>query len=406
MSRKRLGIVDLSVPGWTAGRSYTEGLLRSLLLAGASESFDLIRMASRGGNVDALDALPIQTHRFEAATTARLDAWLRSRAAHAPPRLLAQVARFGGRAAQKLGRSELLSEGARLRLSALVPLQSLGSTAPFGTVGWIPDFQHVYEPRFFSLDECAARDVAFHALAENASRVMLSSQTVSDHFAAFDPPAAPKARVARFPSTFAFRDLPPEHGAAVRRYGLPAKFALVVNQFWQHKNHLAVVEGVAKARDLGAEVPLAMVGAPADYRDPENETVSRVLQRIAMLGLSGTVRVLGRVPLADLIDLLRSAALIVQPSRFEGWSTTVEDAKALGRPLLCSDIAVHREQAPTALGFFGCDDTERLGLLLSTHWPLLGPGQGAVAEGAPLARAKQCAFEFGRTVTTICKEIS
>ncbi len=42
--------------------------------------------------------------------------------------------------------------------------------------------------------------------------------------------------------------------------------------------------------------------------------------------------------------LLRGAAAVLQPSRFEGWSTIIEDAKSLGKPIVASDIAVHREQ--------------------------------------------------------------
>jgi hypothetical protein len=30
----------------------------------------------------------------------------------------------------------------------------------------------------------------------------------------------------------------------------------------------------------------------------------------------------------------------------------MEDAKGLGRPLICSNIPIHREQAPDALVFF------------------------------------------------------
>ncbi|NIO41379.1 MAG: glycosyltransferase [Burkholderiales bacterium] len=48
---------------------------------------------------------------------------------------------------------------------------------------------------------------------------------------------------------------------------------------------------------------------------------------------------------ADLYALMRGSIAVVNPSLFEGWSTTVEEAKAIGAPLVLSDIAVHREQA-------------------------------------------------------------
>jgi glycosyltransferase involved in cell wall biosynthesis len=55
-------------------------------------------------------------------------------------------------------------------------------------------------------------------------------------------------------------------------------------------------------------------------------------------------RVLGVIPRQDMMVLLAHSGGVLNPSRFEGWSTTVEEAKALGKALMLSDIAVHREQ--------------------------------------------------------------
>jgi glycosyltransferase involved in cell wall biosynthesis len=58
----------------------------------------------------------------------------------------------------------------------------------------------------------------------------------------------------------------------------------------------------------------------------------------------------------------------VNPSRFEGWSTTVEEAKAVGTPMLLSDIPVHREQAPHA-DFFGTDDAAAMADAIASASP-------------------------------------
>jgi glycosyltransferase involved in cell wall biosynthesis len=62
----------------------------------------------------------------------------------------------------------------------------------------------------------------------------------------------------------------------------------------------------------------------------KNETTLRILQRIARANLGGEITVLGMVNDAELTDLMRAAAVVVQPSRFEGWSTVVQESKALG----------------------------------------------------------------------------
>ena len=40
-----------------------------------------------------------------------------------------------------------------------------------------------------------------------------------------------------------------------------------------------------------------------------------------------------------------ASVALLNPSHFEGWSTTVEEARALGVPMLLSDLDVHLEQA-------------------------------------------------------------
>jgi len=60
----------------------------------------------------------------------------------------------------------------------------------------------------------------------------------------------------------------------------------------------------------------------------------------------------------DILALNARADALVNPSRFEGWSTTVEEAKALGTPLVLSNLPVHREQVAERALYFDPDDPE------------------------------------------------
>ena len=91
-------------------------------------------------------------------------------------------------------------------------------------------------------------------------------------------------------------------------------------------------------------------------------------------------------------------------SRFEGWSTVIQDAKALGRPLLCSDIAVHREQVPRALGFFPTDGAEVLAELLAAHWNDLEPGPNYALEQQSLAAERDFSTRHGQSLLKLCGE--
>jgi len=66
----------------------------------------------------------------------------------------------------------------------------------------------------------------------------------------------------------------------------------------------------------------------------------------------------------DVALLMRQSVCIVNPSLFEGWSTTVEEGKSLGKKILLSDIPVHREQSPERGLYFPSNDPEALAELM------------------------------------------
>ena len=141
-----------------------------------------------------------------------------------------------------------------------------------------------------------------------------------------------------------------------------------------------------------------------EYRDMQNETTSRILQAIAAAGLHEQVRVLGMLPDVEFGSLIRAAAAVVQPSLFEGWSTVIQDCKALGRPLICSDLPVHREQAPDALEFFECERADRLADAIAAHWGRLQAGPDLEAEDRALSREREFAHFYGKSVLSLCSQ--
>ncbi len=274
-----------------------------------------------------------------------------------------------------------------------------------GLVGWIADFQHFRMPQFFSVKEAAARDEIFADIIQRCDRVLLSSHDAERDCLRFRAEAQGRTRVHPFPSGLVFQPLPkPSALSVVQKYHLPEKFALVANQFWAHKNHLTIVEAARLLAERGLRVPIVLTGLPSDYRDPANGLVSKVLQGISTGGLRESVIPLAQVPYGDLVELLRHAALIIQPSSFEGWSTTVQDAKALGRPVACSSIALHREQAPRSVGFFGPTRPDELAALLQRAWPDLPPGPNVGAETLAIERERDFAREYGHSLWRTCAE--
>ena len=77
---------------------------------------------------------------------------------------------------------------------------------------------------------------------------------------------------------------------------------------------------------------------------------------------------LGLVPRSDVIALMRYSRALINPSFFEGWSTTVEEAKSTGKRIILSDIDVHKEQNPPDGVFFNPKDPKDLAEKMWSLW--------------------------------------
>jgi glycosyltransferase involved in cell wall biosynthesis len=393
-----VAVVDAGTAGWTAGGAVTRTMLRAMIAAGGAKERSVIFVTHDDSAARAFDESGVEVVCLQTAGGGTLS---RMRSSQSPAERKVRRAVGLPDAADPLGYVRHRNPGSVLPLLSVPPRPRLR-----GAIGWLPDFQHRTLPAYFSEAERAVRERAYQAVCRRAKLVMLSSNTMAEEFNRHYPHWQSKVRVLSFPSALVFADLEDDPRAVIDRYSLPPRFALLANQFWQHKNHGVVVEALGRLRADGIAIPLVMTGLPADYRDPSNETVSRVLQLIAQAGLAGQIVVLGQVPYFDLVSLLRVAEVVVQPSFYEGWSTSIEDARALGRPVLCSDIRVHREQLSNdPATFFDPKNSAALASRLVEMWASSQPWS-AVAERVALTRAYVAAVSYGRNVLDVCDEAS
>lgn len=237
------------------------------------------------------------------------------------------------------------------------------------TIGWIPDFQHVHLPHLFNEDERRARDTHFHEIARGSDRVVVSSNDARGDFLRFAPYAAEKVRVLRFaalPQDALFCSIEELRAA----YDIDRPYFYVPNQVWTHKNHDTLVEAVRIAAQRDPALLVLCSGGTRDYRHPDH--FDKLMKKIADHGIDRNIRFLGLIPYEHIAPLMLHATAVVNPSLFEGWSTTVEEAKALGLPLILSDLGVHVEQAPKAT-FFPVRSAEALADRLveaqASHFP-------------------------------------
>jgi glycosyltransferase involved in cell wall biosynthesis len=124
-----------------------------------------------------------------------------------------------------------------------------------------------------------------------------------------------------------------------------------------------VVDALAILAKRGDNIVVAASGSKYDPREPGY--FDMIMRQIAGLGLQENFRYLGMVPLAHVYALLRASTALINPSRFEGWSTTVEEARSFGVPMILSNIDVHREQTDGTASYFDINDPSLLADLLA-----------------------------------------
>jgi glycosyltransferase involved in cell wall biosynthesis len=282
----------------------------------------------------------------------------------------------------------------RARIDVVSHGTPVGGSLP--TIGWVPDVQHRQLPQLSSRHERIIRDVLFRELLRGARTVLTSSEAARVDLCRFYNADPAKLRVLRFVSQ---PRLGPDHMIPLEelraRYRIPARFVHLPNQLWKHKNHALVVEALR----LVPDVVIVATGPREDYRHAG--VYEELVALVNAYGLADRFLHLGLVSFSELISLMRHAVALINPSRFEGWSTTVEEAKSLGKQILVSDIAVHREQDPARALFFPVDDARACAEQLAAAWAAYDPESDARAAAAAAIALPGRTREFAQTYQSI-----
>lgn len=226
-----------------------------------------------------------------------------------------------------------------------------GWRSAFPAIAWIPDFQHRFLPHLFSRGGYWKREIGFRSQVLGGREIMLSSEDSRAACERFYPATRGRTHVVQFAVPAVPSIAAADARAVADSHGLPERYVFMPNQFWQHKNHRLVIDALALLRDRGhSEIVVAASGKQLDPRKPSH--FAELAAHAEALGVGPQFRPLGLVPYAHLAPLMRAADALLNPSLFEGWSTTVEEARAQGVPMILSDLPVHREQASDIARFF------------------------------------------------------
>ncbi|QDT55846.1 Glycosyl transferases group 1 [Caulifigura coniformis] len=369
MSGHRIGVVLQGGAQWVGGLEYTRNLILAISSAArelsSPVSMSLLHRPGETGNVEAFKSIPDVSLMPEDLSVDHL--------------LSVRIARKLGLRVRNKG---LAAVSKREGFRFVFPFDGTRDDAGTDSAAWIPDLQHFRLPQYFEAHELRLRDWGMKRIADNAPMIIVSSEAVKKDLEAFSPGVAPKVRVVRFRVSVPKETFSRSPAETVAKYHLPERFLLVSNQFWVHKNHLGLLEALKIAVERRPGICVAMTGRLHDARRPAYG--DEVLSAVQRLGLHANVRLLGLIPKSDQLQLLRGCCGLVQPSLFEGWNTGVEEARALGKVIVASDIAVHREQAAPECVYFDPslpqDFADQLLRVFDSQAPLSVEGEQAAVD--------------------------
>lgn len=219
---------------------------------------------------------------------------------------------------------------------------------------WFPDFQHTHLPKYFSKEEIISRDKMYLNYIKFSDKFIVSSKSAKKDLIKFKRKNhinvdRNKIKVLHF--------IPNINLSKIKKktyfknfLKINENFIFVPNQFWAHKNHECIINALSFLNKKGIKIKCILTGKNFDHRNPY--LFKSLIKKVKQFKLYKQILYRGILPYDDVISLIYHSTLVINPSFFEGWSTTVEEAKLLNKKIILSDITTHLEQNPKNAVFF------------------------------------------------------
>lgn len=218
---------------------------------------------------------------------------------------------------------------------------------PAATIGVIHDLMHRHQRDFPEVSGWGLfqrRERHYRRLCAQACGVLVDSKTGKSHV--IDAYTVIPERVHILPYIAPrYITQNPDPVDFDSRYILPSRFIFYPAQFWQHKNHVRLVEALSRAIEFVPDLHLVLVGS-------KKNAYTRVLKTIDKLKLQNQVHVFGYIPDRDMSVFYRRARALVMPTFFGPTNIPPLEAMAMGCPMAVSNIYAMAEQVGEAALLF------------------------------------------------------
>lgn len=342
---KKIGILYQYDPNWIGGTIYVFNLLKAL------------ELAKKGGKD--LPEIIIFTSRF---TRDKLD-WSFSGLEYSVEYYDASsFVKFSNKVFVKLFRSVLIKRRFKYSLDALFPVNKpwiyFDNTPTKNQIYWIPDFQCFHLPEYFDKDDLESRKRKYSESLLSAEKMVLSSYAVLEDLKEFFPKENyPKLNILHFA---VFNELKVTLANAPK---FDKPYFICPNQFWAHKNQVLILKALQHLNTIDLPFYVVFTGRMFDPRNPSffQDNIETLLSDEF---IQNNIKMLGFIDRDIQLELIKNSLAIIQPSRFEGWSTVIEDGMYFNLPILASNLKVNIEQLGEQGQYFDPDDEIGLAKLM------------------------------------------
>ncbi len=257
-------------------------------------------------------------------------------------------------------------------------------------INWVPDFQYLHYPKLWEENQLLHVQKEHKNWILNSDLIVVSSHAAKNDLLSQYPDFSSKVEVLHFvsqPENKQNTDYVFETDSIFE-----GKFFYLPNQFWIHKNHEVVFKAIRILKEKGTEIQLITTGSQSDYRDG-GKHFEKLKEYVKANDLEKNILFLGLIPYAHVFALMKQSVAIINPSYFEGWSSTVEESKSIEKTIILSNIAVHKEQSPVKGIYFNPDNENELADILNLVWKNEYPfEESSLSNSQPSLDARTKAF--------------
>jgi glycosyltransferase involved in cell wall biosynthesis len=226
-------------------------------------------------------------------------------------------------------------------------------------IHWLVDFNNRAFPHHYGDKGINMLNIQQQVTA-STDTVVLSSNALFNELQQYYPNYKCNIKLLRFASW-----LPKLNGqdidAVKQRYNIEVPYLMSPNQFWEHKNQGLVLDALHIIRQTNPHLKFKILfSGSLDVNRGKGHYIDSLLNKVAEHELSDYIAFLGVLDRQEQLLLMKGSIALLQPSLYEGWSTLVEEAKALNKFIILSNLPVHLEQINSNVDFFDPHDAEQL----------------------------------------------